>query len=195
MKFLSAGNWSRGVLSHFLSATANRLSSTKYLRRYRTLEAKKLLQERARYQESLTAEADNAYRSFLTQIIQSYYPILRDAVNKLATADCICSLARVALQEGYVRPEYTEEDVLEIVDGRNPIVETLRSDPFVSNTVCLGAKMSRNAIITGPNMGGKSCTVRMVALIAIMAQVGSYVPAKSARISMCDGIITRMGGT
>ncbi|KAI6039948.1 muts domain V-domain-containing protein, partial [Pisolithus marmoratus] len=171
------------------------VSSTKYLRRYYTPEVKKLLQERARYQESLTAEANKAYKSFLADIVQSYYPILRDAVSKLAIADCLCSLEQVALQDGYVRPEFTEEDVLDIVDGRHPMVEALRPDPFVPNTICLGGDSPRSAIITGPNMGGKSSAVRMVALIAIMAQIGSYVPAKAARIGMCDGIIARMGAS
>lgn len=171
------------------------VSSTKYLRRYYTPEVKKLLQERARYQELLTAEANKAYRSFLGDIMQSYYPVLRDAVSKLAIADCLCSLAQVALQDGYVRPEFTEDDVLDIVDGRHPMVEALRPDPFVPNTICLGGDSPKSAIITGPNMGGKSSAVRMVALIAIMAQIGSYVPAKAARIGMCDGIITRMGAS
>ncbi|KAI6124838.1 muts domain V-domain-containing protein [Pisolithus croceorrhizus] len=171
------------------------VSSTKYLRRYYTPEVKKLLQERARYQELLTAEANKAYKSFLTDIVQSYYPVLRDAVSKLAIADCLCSLAQVALQDGYVRPEFTDDDVLDIVDGRHPMVEALRPDPFVPNTLCLGGDSPRSAIITGPNMGGKSSAVRMVALIAIMAQIGSYVPAKTARIGMCDGIITRMGAS
>ncbi|KAL4068083.1 muts domain V-domain-containing protein [Scleroderma citrinum] len=171
------------------------VSSTKYLRRYYAPEVKKLLQERARYQESLTAEADKAYKSFLNEIIQSHYPVLRDAVSKLAIADCLCSLAQVALQDGYVRPELTEDNVLEIVDGRHPMVEALKSDPFVPNTITMGGDSPRSAIITGPNMGGKSSAVRMVALIAIMAQVGSYVPAKAARIGTCDGIITRMGAS
>ncbi|KAI6103556.1 muts domain V-domain-containing protein [Pisolithus sp. B1] len=155
------------------------VSSTKYLRRYYTPEVKKLLQERAR--------PNKAYKSFLTDIVQSYYPVLRDAVSKLAIADCLCSLAQVALQDGYVRPEFTDDDVLDIVDGRHPMVEALRPGSVRDSP--------RSAIITGPNMGGKSSAVRMVALIAIMAQIGSYVPAKAARIGMCDGIITRMGAS
>ncbi|KIJ68934.1 hypothetical protein HYDPIDRAFT_80554 [Hydnomerulius pinastri MD-312] len=171
------------------------VSSTKYLRRYHTPEVKKLIQERARYKESLAAEATKAYSSFLEEIIQSHYSVLRDAVNKLAIADCLLSLAHVALQDGYVRPVFTDKNVLDIVDGRHPMVEALRSDPFVPNTVSIGGESPRNVIITGPNMGGKSSAVRMLALIAIMAQVGSYVPAKAARIGMCDGIITRMGAS
>ncbi|KAH7889258.1 muts domain V-domain-containing protein [Phlebopus sp. FC_14] len=170
-------------------------TSTKYSRRYHTPEVKKLIQERARYKESLAAEANKAYHSFLEEIVQSHYTVLRDAVNKLAVADCLLSLAHVALQDGYTRPELTDDDVLEIVDGRHPMVEALRSDPFVPNTITIGGTSPRSVIITGPNMGGKSSAVRMVALIAIMAQIGSYVPARAARIGMCDGIITRMGAS
>ena len=169
-------------------------SSTKYYRRYHTPEVKKLIQERARYKESLAAEANKAYSAFLDEIAQCHYSLLRDAINKLAIADCLLSLAHIALQDGYVRPELTDEDVLDIVDARHPMVEALRSDPFVPNSLSMGGESPRSVIITGPNMGGKSSAVRMVALIAIMAQIGSYVPARAARIGMCDGIITRMGG-
>jgi len=171
------------------------VSSTKYCRRYHTPEVKKFIQERARYKESLAAEANKAYTTFLDEIIHSHYSLLRDAINKLAVADCLLSLAHVALQDGYVRPEFTDEDVLDVIDGRHPMVEALRSDPFVPNSLSLGGDSPRSVIITGPNMGGKSSAVRMVALIAIMAQIGSYVPAKAARIGMCDGIITRMGAS
>lgn len=145
-------------------------------------------------------------------IAQDYYSALRDAVNKLATADCLLSLAHVALQENYVRPSFTDDDTLEIVDGRHPMVESLRSDPFVPNTIQMGGGQPRSKILTGPNMGGcvysvspvllltgavdrKSSCVRMIALIAIMAQIGSYVPASSVKLGLLDSILTRMGGT
>lgn len=169
-------------------------SSTKYCRRYHTPEVKRLIQERARYKESLTAEASKAYSAFLDEIAQSHYSLLRDTINKLAVADCLLSLAHIGLQDGYVRPELTDEDSLDIIDGRHPMVEALRSDPFVPNSISMGGESARSVIMTGPNMGGKSSAVRMVALIAIMAHIGSYVPARAARIGMCDGIMTRMGG-
>ncbi|KAG8217898.1 muts domain V-domain-containing protein [Butyriboletus roseoflavus] len=171
------------------------VSSTKYCRRYHTPEVKKLIQERARYKELLAAEANKAYSAFLSEIAQSHYSLLRDAINKLAIADCLLSLAHIALQDGYVRPELTDEDVLDIIDGRHPMVEALRSDPFVPNSLLMGDDSPRSIIITGPNMGGKSSAVRMVALIAIMAQIGSYVPARAAKVGMCDAIITRMGAS
>ncbi|KAI0948577.1 hypothetical protein AcV7_009281 [Taiwanofungus camphoratus] len=171
------------------------VSSTKKVRRYHTPEVKEKLQQRAQLKEALDTAAKQAYSLFLQEIAQSHYGILRETVNKLATADCLLSLALVALQEGYVRPEFTQNDTLEIVEGRHPMVEALRSDPFVPNSVSMGAGRPKNKIITGPNMGGKSSVVRMVALCAIMAQIGSYVPTKFMKIGLLDGILTRMGAS
>ncbi len=90
----------------------------------------------------------------MAEISQKYYGVLRNAVTKLAVADCLLSLAHVALLPGYVKPCLVEEDVLEIVDGRHPMVEALRDNPFVPNTVLMGGSEPKNKIITGPNMGG-----------------------------------------
>ncbi|KAI8998992.1 muts domain V-domain-containing protein [Trametes punicea] len=182
------------------------LSSTKYIRRYHTPQVRAKLQERAQYKEALAAEAHKAFLSFLAEITEKYYALLRDAVNKLAVADCLFSLAQVAAQEGYSRPTFMEgagdaensndiQDVLQISDGRHPMIEALRTDPFVPNSLNMGGNDTRHKIITGPNMGGKSSVVRMAALCAIMAQVGSYVPAKSMKISLLDGVLTRMGAS
>ncbi|KZT11630.1 uncharacterized protein LAESUDRAFT_734417 [Laetiporus sulphureus 93-53] len=171
------------------------ISSTKTLRRYRTPEVREKVQQRAQFKEALDAAANKAYQSFLGEISQKYYALMRDAVNKLAVADCLLSLARVALQEGYVKPQFTEDDTLEIVEGRHPMVEVLRSEPFVPNTVRMGAGHPASKIITGPNMGGKSSVVRMIAICAIVAQIGSYVPAVSLKIGMLDGILVRMGAS
>ncbi|KAI0059076.1 DNA mismatch repair protein MSH3 [Artomyces pyxidatus] len=169
-------------------------SGTKKVRRYWTPTVKGKIEERARYQEMLDMAAQQALLSFLDEIAQKHYALLRDAVNKLAIADCLISLAQVAVNGDYVKPQFTDEaDVLEIVDGRHPMVEALRSEPFVPNSLSIGR--ARSKIITGPNMGGKSSSVRMIALIAIMAQIGSYVPAKSVKLSMLDGVLTRMGAS
>ncbi|KAJ2917229.1 hypothetical protein MD484_g3189, partial [Candolleomyces efflorescens] len=118
-----------------------------------------------------------------------------EAVNKLAVADCLLSLAHVAMREGYVKPEFVDEDVLEIEDGKHPMVDELRSDPYIPNSVQMGGGTPRSKIITGPNMGGKSSCVRMIALIVIMAQIGSYVPAASVRMKLIDSVLTRMGAS
>lgn len=75
-------------------------------------------------------------------------------MNKLATADCLSSLARVALEEGYVKPEFVDNDSLEIIEGRHPMIEMLRTDPFIPNSITMGFGQPRSKIITGPNMGG-----------------------------------------
>jgi DNA mismatch repair protein MSH3 len=83
-----------------------------------------------------------------------HYAVLREAVAQLAIADCIMSFAHIALRSNYVCPEFTESDALEIVDGRHPMIEELRPDPFVPNSIKMGDGTARNKIITGPNMGG-----------------------------------------
>ena len=156
---------------------------------------KEQLALREQFRETRDAASTKAFLSFLEEIAHGQYAILRQAVNKLATIDCLLSLALVAMRNDYVKPHFiAEEDVLEIVDGRHPMVEALRSDPFVPNSVALGDGEPRCKVITGPNMGGKSSAVRMIALIAIMAQIGSYVPATAVRLSILDSVLTRMGG-
>ncbi|KAG5652337.1 hypothetical protein H0H81_005358 [Sphagnurus paluster] len=170
-------------------------SKTKFYARYQPPVVRQKLEERSQYQETLQAESNAAFSSFLEEIASNHYSILRDAVNKLAIADCLLSLALVALQENYVRPTFTDDDSLEIVDGRHPMVEALRPDPFVANTILMGGSKPRSKIITGPNMGGKSSCVRMIGLIAIMAQIGSYVPAASVKLGLLDSVLTRMGAS
>ncbi|EIM90301.1 DNA mismatch repair protein MSH3 [Stereum hirsutum FP-91666 SS1] len=177
-------------------ATWHLISSTSRFRRYHSPVVKAKVQERAQFKEMLEAAANDAFKSFLNEISQNHYALLRDAVNKLAIADCLMSLALVAMKGDYVKPEFTDEvDTLEIIDGRHPGGEELKSEPFVPNSVTMGQGGQRSKIITGPNMGGKSSSVKMIALIAIMAQIGSYVPAKAVKLSMMDSILTRMGAS
>jgi DNA mismatch repair protein MSH3 len=164
------------------------------MERYHTPEVKKKIQELAQFQEALDAEAHRVFILFLEEIVQNYYELLRNAVNNLAIADCLLSLASVALQDGYVRPEFTDDDTLNIMEGRHPMTEALRTSPYVPNTIHMGGSEPLSKCITGPNMGGKSSCVRMIALITVMAQIGSYVPATSVRMGMLDGVLTRMGG-
>ncbi|KAJ7098058.1 DNA mismatch repair protein MSH3 [Mycena belliarum] len=171
------------------------VSTTKQIARYHSPEVKAKLQERARWQESLQVQARKAFLDFLDEAVV-HYAIMRDATNKLATADCLLSLAHVALRDNYVKPQFTDDDdnsdTLEIIDGRHPMVEALRPDPFVPNTILFTCE-GRSKVITGPNMGGKSSCVRMVALLAIMAQIGSYVPATAFKLGILDSVLTRMG--
>jgi DNA mismatch repair protein MSH3 len=100
-----------------LRVNCSYLFRTKSATRYHTPEVKKKLQERAQFKEALEAEARKAFSTFLDEIAQRHYGVLRNAVNSLAIADCLLSFARVALQEGYVRPEFTDDGTLEIVEG------------------------------------------------------------------------------
>ena len=118
------------------------------------------------------------------------------AASLVAQLDTLCAFAETAAQNHYCRPEVDESGVIEITAGRHPVVEKMRGDAFfVPNDTHMGAKEERVAIITGPNMAGKSTYMRQVALTVLMAQVGSFVPAQRARIGVVDRIFTRIGAS
>ena len=121
---------------------------------------------------------------------------VQGAAAVVAELDCLCSLAAVAVKNNYCCPVVDESGVIEIHDGRHPVVECMRPDAmFVPNDTYMGEKENRAAIITGPNMAGKSTYMRQVALMVLMAQIGSFVPAKAARIGIVDRIFTRIGAS
>ena len=144
------------------------------------------------------------------KVIQLEYSIFCDIKSQIATQvarikntgrclaelDTVCSLAEVADREAYCMPEVTLQDGIEVIDGRHPVVEKML-DPgtFVPNDTLLDMDENRLSIITGPNMAGKSTYMRQVALIVLMAQIGSFVPAKSAMIGIVDRIFTRVGAS
>ena len=114
----------------------------------------------------------------------------------IAELDALCSLAYVADKNNYVRPVLNTDGVIDIKGGRHPVVEKmLANDSFVENDTYLNNAESRISIITGPNMAGKSTYMRQTALITLMAQIGSFVPAQSANIGLCDRIFTRVGAS
>ena len=118
------------------------------------------------------------------------------SANAVAAADALCSLATVAVKNNYCRPEITLDNEISIIDGRHPVVERMLKDSlFVPNDTQLGACDNQVSIITGPNMAGKSTYMRQVALIVLMAQMGSFVPARSARIGLVDRVFTRIGAS
>ena len=121
---------------------------------------------------------------------------IQRAAGLIAELDTLCSLASVAVNNNYCRPSVDDSGVIEIHDGRHPVVERVLKDAlFVPNDTYMGEREDRAAIITGPNMAGKSTYMRQVALITLMAQIGSFVPAKSARIGVVDRIFTRIGAS
>ncbi|MBQ0100601.1 MAG: DNA mismatch repair protein MutS, partial [Lachnospiraceae bacterium] len=121
---------------------------------------------------------------------------LRQLSQALGYLDVLCSLSAVAMRNNYVRPNISENGVIRIKDGRHPVVELMSRDgTFVPNDTYLDNKDHLISIITGPNMAGKSTYMRQTALIVLMAQTGSFVPASSADICVCDRIFTRVGAS
>jgi DNA mismatch repair protein MutS len=118
---------------------------------------------------------------------------LLKTAEALAELDVLCSLAQCAAERGYVRPEFAEESAFDIVDGRHPVMEAVLRTHFVPNDLHLRTEEHRFILLTGPNMGGKSTYLRQTALLTIMAQIGSFVPAKSAKLGIVDRIFTRIG--
>jgi DNA mismatch repair protein MutS len=133
--------------------------------------------------------------------IQKYANELLDTSAHIAMIDFLTSLAVVAKRYGYTKPEITDDDLIEITGGRHPVIERLlitrsissSDEKFIPNNAFINCSNSRLLIITGPNMAGKSTYMRQIALIVLMAQIGSFVPAESAKIGIVDRIFTRIG--
>ncbi|KAH7364083.1 DNA mismatch repair protein msh3 [Rhexocercosporidium sp. MPI-PUGE-AT-0058] len=189
-------------------ASWSKISGTKKVSRFHTPEVIRLLRERDQHKESLSAACDIAFKTLLASIASHYGP-LRDAISALCTLDCLLSLATVAAFPGYTKPTFLPSlpdsaTQINIIGGRHPMVEQLLPSSYIPNNTSLSngssAQLSspsqpntRALLITGPNMGGKSSYVRCVALIALLSQIGSFVPAESCSLSLLDGIYTRMG--
>uniref|UniRef100_A0A3B3ZH75 DNA mismatch repair protein MSH3 n=1 Tax=Periophthalmus magnuspinnatus TaxID=409849 RepID=A0A3B3ZH75_9GOBI len=173
------------------------VSSTKTMVRYHSpflVEHYKKLQQ---LREQLQLDCQREWVRFLDEFGEHYHTIKR-AISHLATMDCLFSLAEVAKQGDYCRPVVSSsEQQIIIRNGRHPIIDLLMGEQsqYVPNDTELQSDGRRAMIITGPNMGGKSSYIRQVALICIMAQMGSYVPATEARLGLLDGIYTRMGAS
>ena len=134
--------------------------------------------------------------SELRELVAGNILRIQKTAKKLAYIDSLCSLAYVAERNNYVRPRLNQEGIINIKNGRHPVVEkTLTDSGFVANNTFLNDKEDRIAIITGPNMAGKSTYMRQTALIVLMAQMGSFVPADEAEIGIVDRVFTRVGAS
>ncbi|ADK15184.1 DNA mismatch repair protein MutS [Clostridium autoethanogenum] len=121
---------------------------------------------------------------------------MQKSAKIISEVDCLSSLARVAIENNYCKPKITNSDNIIIEEGRHPVVEKMiDSGEFISNDINIDTGKNQLLLITGPNMAGKSTYMRQIALIVIMAQIGSFVPAKNASISVCDKIFTRIGAS
>ena len=185
-----------------------RVSSTKRAIRFRPPEVKTAVMALEIAIEHLHSTVNAAWKRLLSEFCE-YYADFRAALQSMAQLDCLLSFASLAADRAYVRPSIVGPDEptqLHIVSGRHPVLDVMLEGTFVPNDVHLqsdetreptidsdGRVSERCAVVTGPNMGGKSCFIRQAALIACMAQMGSFVPAASCKLSAFDAIFTRMG--
>lgn len=133
----------------------------------------------------------------LVQSLSEFIPAIQINANQIARLDCLLSFATAARENNYIRPVIADDDVLEIRQGRHPVIEKQLpiGEKYIANDVMLDSQTQQIIIITGPNMAGKSALLRQTALITLLAQIGSFVPAESAHIGLVDKIFTRVGAS
>lgn len=163
--------------------------------RFTTLELKEY-EHKILYIEERICALEYALFTQLKKQITEYAPSIYLIARAIAEIDVICSLAQVAKFHKYIKPTVNSSDLFHIEEGRHPLIETvMKKELFIPNDVLLNATNHRLHLITGPNMAGKSTFIRQVALIAILAQMGSFVPAKSATIGIIDQVFSRIGAS
>ena len=163
--------------------------------RFITQELKDLESQLLTAHDRLCALEYSLFKELLDEVA-AIAPVIRETAADVAALDALCSLAEVAAKNNYCMPEVDISGVIDIRDGRHPVVEqTQTEDLFVPNDTRLDAAKERAVILTGPNMAGKSTYLRQTALIVLLAQIGSFVPARSARIGITDRIFTRIGAS
>ncbi len=183
-------------------SNANRdLVPDNYIRKQTLVNAERYITPELKEKEGLILSANERGAAVeLSLLAQARERIAAQAPRLLRTAEAVAGLdvyaglAAVAVERDYARPELDDGTRVEIVDGRHPVVEVAQRDtPFVPNSITLDGAEEQIAILTGPNMSGKSCFLRQTALIVLLAQIGSFVPARRARVGMVDRVFTRVG--
>ena len=164
--------------------------------RYITEELKSF-EEKIVSAEATIYEIETRIYHDLIATIQQKIAVIEADCRILSKTDVLCSFADVAIERNYCRPEITSDKVIDIKAGRHPVIETLMApgEAYIPNDVYLDSKKQQIIILTGPNMAGKSALLRQTALIVLLAQAGSFVPAASAHIGLCDKIFTRVGAS
>ncbi len=191
------------VFGYFIEITKANLGAVPadYIRKQTTVNGERFITPELKEFEGKILGADERSRAREIEIfaelrsaVLSQIHHLQETAATLAVLDAICSLAETARLHGYCRPEINDSDVLEVCDGRHPVLDQqTEGSRFVPNDTNLGTDGKKFAIITGPNMAGKSTYIRQVALLTLLAQTGSFVPAKSMRLGLTDRIFTRVG--
>ena len=171
-----------------------RKQTIKNAERYITDELKKYEDQVLGAEEKALGLEQRIFEQLRTQTVQ-YVSRLQKLADTIARCDCLSSLAYIAKRRGYIRPTITNTNELHILDGKHPVLAEILGPEFVPNDIESGGKAGDVLVITGPNMSGKSTYIRQTALLVIMAQAGSFIPAKEARTGLVDRIFTRVGAS
>lgn len=175
-----------------------------WIRKQTLVNAERYITEELKVYEEKILNAEGQLLVIEQQLFQNivafaaeYIEQIQQNAQVLSSIDCLCSFANVAIKNKYVEPEVNESDAIDIMDGRHPVIEKQLplGEEYVPNDTFLDNSTQQIIIVTGPNMAGKSALLRQVALIVLMAQMGSFVPAKSASVGLVDKVFTRVGAS
>jgi len=194
------------VFGYFIEVTKSNLSlipEGRYIRKQTLSNAERFITPELKEMEDKILGAEDKlisleYEVFVTirEEVEKHVDRMKTSAKLISELDSLCSLCKVARDNNYIKPSINTKGILKIEDGRHPVVEKmLPINSFVGNDTLLDGKDNQMLLITGPNMAGKSTYMRQVALITLMAQIGSFIPAKVADISVCDKIFTRIGAS
>jgi DNA mismatch repair protein MutS len=191
------------VFGYYIEVTKPNLHlvPSDYIRKQTLVNAERFVTPALKEKEEVILNAEERLQALELQLFEAlrdqvadYIVPVQELSQRLGEMDCLRSLAEAAIAGGYVRPDIVEDGRIDIIEGRHPVLEAVQSDPpFVPNDIHLDNETCQIALITGPNMAGKSTYIRQVALITLMAHLGSFVPARRASIGLVDRIFTRVG--
>ncbi len=193
------------VFGYYIEITKSNLDMTpeNYIRKQTLANCERFITTELKEIESQVLNAEDRIKEIeielfkeLREHLMTFARAIQETAKSIARLDCIVSLAKTALVYGYTKPSVTSDDVIEISNGRHPVVEAmLPKGEFVPNDLLIDTESNQLLIITGPNMAGKSTFIRQTALLVILAQMGSFIPADSASIGVVDRIFTRVGAS
>lgn len=190
------------VFGYYLEVSKSNLKNVPedYIRKQTLVNGERFITPELKEFEEKMLSAESKIAALETDLVKSlchdilkYSFILHRVSNEISIVDCLLSLALLGTSDGYIRPHMTEDLIIDIKDGRHPVVESLALEPFIANDTYCNSDDHHFLIITGPNMSGKSTYIRQSAILVIMAQMGSYIPASAATIGIVDKFYTRIG--